>query len=105
MNMQHFDKKIYRQKLRFSIGDYIRVGFCFQEGDKKRIQFFEGIVLAIQGPFYDKKIILRKPGTYSLERIFAWNSPQIQNFKILQAQKFRRSKLFYLRRRTSKFIK
>nr|YP_009519578.1 ribosomal protein L19 [Udotea argentea]AYC65593.1 ribosomal protein L19 [Udotea argentea] len=101
--IQHFEKKINKQKLEFSIGDSIQVGFCFQEGNRKRIQFFEGIVLAICGSFYDKKILLRKPaGTYSIERTFAYNSPQIQTLKILKARKFRRSKLFYLRKRRGK---
>ena len=87
-----------KQKLGFSVGDFIQVGFCFQEGEKKRIQFFEGIVIAIRGSFSNKKIVLRKPGIYSIECFFAWNSPQIQSLKILKTYPSNRSKLFYLRK-------
>nr|AYC64499.1 ribosomal protein L19 [Pseudochlorodesmis sp. HV01306c] len=105
--LQHFDnitsfpaKQKFKNK--FSIGDYIKIGFLFKEGEKKRIQFFEGIVLAINGPHFDKKITLRKPGNYAVERIFSLNSPQIQTLKILQSQKFCRAKLYYLRKLVGK---
>lgn len=88
-----------KKKLGFSVGDFIQVGFCFQEGEKKRIQFFEGIVIAIRGSLANKQIIVRKPGIYSVERFFAWNSPQIQSFQILKTSLSNRSKLYYLRKR------
>ena len=107
--LQHFEKHNI-QKIEewenISIGDYIKVGFLFQEGEKKRIQFFEGIVIAIRKAHLNKKITLRKPGTYGVERIFSCCSPQIQTLKILQSQSFRRkpgrSKLFFLRQRIGK---
>ena len=80
-----------------SIGDYLKVGFIFKEGDKKRIQFFEGIIIAINGSLFTKKITLLQPGTYGVERSFLCQSPQIQTLKILQSKKFRQSKLFFLR--------
>lgn len=81
-----------------SIGDYLKVGFIFKEGDKKRIQFFEGIIIAINGFLFTKKITLLQPGTYGVERSFFCQSPQIQTLKVLQSKKFRRSKLFFLRK-------
>ena len=92
--------KIDRQNLyraAMSIGDYLKVGFIFKEGEKKRIQFFEGIIIATNGSLFAKKITLRQPGTYGVERSFFCQSPQIQTLKILQSKKFRRSKLFFLR--------
>ena len=80
-----------------SLGDYLKVGFIFKEGDKKRIQFFEGIIIAINGSLFTKKITLLQPGTYGVERSFFCQSPQIQTLKILQSKKFRQSKLFFLR--------
>ena len=77
----------------FSIGDYIQVGFSF--GEKKRIQFFKGIIIAING----RKITLRRPGrllrgsSHGVEFIFSCD--QINTWKILQSQNFRRSKLFF----------
>nr|AYC64320.1 hypothetical protein [Pseudochlorodesmis sp. HV01306a] len=50
----------------------------------------------------EKKITLRKPGIYGIELIFSCKSPKIQAFKLLQSQKFSRSKLFYLRQRIGK---
>ena len=103
--LQHFEKKSLQKINELSIGHYIKVGFIFKEGEKKRIQFFEGIVIAIHGDICDhKKITLRKPGTYGIERIFSCQNPHIQNIKILQSQNFRfcRSKLFFLRKRIGK---
>ena len=85
------------QVVDISIGDYLKVGFIFKEGEKKRIQFFEGIIIATNGSLFAKKITLRQPGTYGVERSFFCQSPQIQTLKILQSKKFRRSKLFFLR--------
>ena len=103
--LKHFDQKNLQKagprKGPTSIGDYIKVGFIFKEGEKKRIQFFDGIVIGITGNI-EKKIILRKPGTYGIERVFSCQSPHIQNIKILQSQNFCRSKLFFLRKRIGK---
>lgn len=104
--LQYFEKKntyiplLGKQNLHreaMSIGDYLKVGFIFKEGDKKRIQFFEGIIIAINGSLFAKKVTLRQPGIYGVERSFFCQSPQIQTLKILQSQKFRQSKLFFLR--------
>lgn len=100
--LQHFEKKSLQKIKGLSIGHYIKVGFLFKEGGKKRIQFFEGIVIAINGDDIEKKITLRKPGLYGMERIFSCKSPHIQNIKILQSQNFCRSKLFFLRKRIGK---
>ena len=106
---------------KFSIGDLIKVGFFVQENEKekekkrvhekkkekeeKRIQFFEGIVIAITGPHYGKKITLRKSG---VEHVFYCKNPQIrtlkksQRFRLRPTQNFHRSKLYYLRQRSGK---
>lgn len=100
--LKHFENKSSQKIKELSIGDYIKIGFIFKEGEKKRIQFFEGIVIAKNGDDIQKKITLRKPGTYGIERIFSCKSPNIQNIKILQSQNFCRSKLFFLRKRIGK---
>lgn len=95
-NIQQKNLKNY-----ISIGNYIQVSFLFF-GEKKRIQFFKGIIIAING----KKITLRRPGTYGVEFVFSCD--QINTCKILQSQNFgrqrscRRSKLFFLRKRKGK---
>nr|AYC64333.1 ribosomal protein L19 [Pseudochlorodesmis sp. HV01306a] len=101
--MKHFDNKTpMKIQNNIVVGDYIKVGFLFKEGEKKRIQFVEGIIIAITGPNFEKKITLRKPGIYGFELIFSCKSPKIQSLKILQSQKFSRSKLFFLRQRIGK---
>lgn len=101
--LKHFDNKTpLKYPNNITVGDVIKVGFLFKEGEKKRIQFVEGIIIAITGTNFEKKITLRKPGIYGIELIFSYNSPKIQTFKILQSQKFSRSKLFYLRQRIGK---
>lgn len=94
--LEHFDKKTVKKKEKLSIGDYIKVGFLFQEGEKERLQFFKGIIIAITGE-YEKKLNVYTPGIYPIERIFSYQSPRIKSLNIIQSQKFRRSKLFYLR--------
>ena len=47
-------------------------------------------------------ITIRRPGSFGMERILASNSPQIQNLKVIESRKFKRSKLFYLRKRIGK---
>ena len=99
--LQHFDRKNFRNFENFSTGDFIKVGCVLQEKEKKRLQFFEGKVLAIKGPYLGKKITLRTAG---IERIFCCQSPQIQNLTILKSQKSHRSKLYYLRQRVGKKV-
>lgn len=87
-------------------GDYIKVGLIVQESassdsSKTRVQFFDGIVLSIHGSHFEKRVTLRqprRPSSFSIERIFSLQSPQIQSLKVLQSQYFCRSKLFYLRK-------
>ena len=112
--LQHFDKKNSRNFENLSVGDFIKVGFLVQDKEKKRsqehekdeeerIQFFEGIIIAMTGQHYGKKMTLRK---FGIERVFCYQNPQIQTFKILQrfrpTQNFHRSKLYYLRQRPRK---
>lgn len=95
--LKHFEKKKINKTSDFSVGDYIKIGFYFKENDKKRIQFFEGIIISIKKSNFDKKITLRKLGNYGIERVFSCKSPNIEREKFVQSRKFNRSKLFYLR--------
>lgn len=99
--LQHFDRKNFRNFENFSTGDFIKVGCILQENEKKRLQFFEGKILAIKGSDFGKKITLRTAG---IERIFCCQNPQIQTLTILKSQKFHRSKLYYLRQRVGKKV-
>ena len=102
--IHHLKKKNDTKIWKFCIGDYVQVGLTFFENTKKkRVQFFEGIVIAIRSNYANQKMItIRRPGSFGIERILASNSPQIQNLKVIESQKFKKSKLFYLRKRIGK---
>ena len=83
----------------FRSGDTINVGVKVVEGNKSRVQNFEGVVIAISsGGGMDKTFTIRKISNgVGVERIFPVNSPNIDSIKVLKKGKVRRAKLYYLR--------
>ena len=83
----------------FKSGDTINVGVKVIEGNKSRIQNFEGIVIAkSSGGGMDKTFTIRKISNgIGVERIFPINSPNIESIKVMKKGKVRRAKLYYLR--------
>ncbi len=85
-----------RPKLR--AGDIVRVDMKITEGDKERIQPFEGTILGIRGSGPSVTFTVRREvGRFAVERIFPLHSPLITNIDIVKRQKVRRAKLNYLR--------
>ncbi len=82
----------------FEIGDTIRVHVKIREGDKERLQAFEGTVLARKNTGMGETITVRKIsfGT-GVERIFPLNAPVVDHIDVVRTGKVRRSKLYYLR--------
>lgn len=79
-------------------GDVVRISAKITEGDKERIQVFEGTVLSMRGSGPSKTITVRREvGRFGLERIFPLYSPLIVGIEIVRRQKVRRAKLTYLR--------
>ena len=79
-------------------GDRIKVHVRVIEGDKERIQPFEGNVIGIKGGGLSKTFTVRKISSgVGVERIFPINSPKIAKVEIIREGKVRRAKLFYLR--------
>lgn len=80
------------------IGDTIRVHVKIKEGDKERLQAFEGTVIARNNTGMGETITVRKMsfGT-GVERIFPVNAPVIDHLDVIRSGKVRRSKLYYLR--------
>jgi large subunit ribosomal protein L19 len=80
------------------IGDNIKIGVKIIEGNKERVQFYEGTIIAKKNASINTTIIVRKVlQGIGIERIFLIHSPKIDSIKILRSSKVRRSKLYYLR--------
>lgn len=82
----------------FRPGDTIKVHVKIKEGDKERIQIFEGVVIRKRGGASRSTFTVRKISYgVGVERIFPTNSPAIDRIEIVQRGKVRRAKLYYLR--------
>lgn len=89
---------------RINTGDTIRIHQEISEGDKKRIQVFEGIVIAIKNSGSGKSFTVRKIGANSIgvEKIFPVSLPSLKKIEVRSKGNVRRSKLYYLRDRVGK---
>lgn len=87
----------------FGSGDTITVSYKIKEGNKERIQQFQGVVLQRKGSGATETFTIRKmSGNVGVERIFPVNSPFIESIKINKTGKVRRARIFYFRERTGK---
>lgn len=94
------------REVNFEIGDTVRVHYRIVEGDKERIQVFEGIVIAINNKGLSKTFTVRKISfEIGVERIFPVVSPRIAKIEVVRKGKVRRAKLYFLRDRTGKSAK
>lgn len=85
------------------VGDTINVHCRIIEGEKERIQVFQGVLLARRGRGINEMITVRRIVANSgVERVFPINSPRISKFEVVRRADARRSKLFFLRERTGK---
>lgn len=89
---------------KFAAGDTIAVYQKLKEGDKERLQAFEGDVIAIRSKGIASTFTVRKIGANSVpvERIFPYYSPMIDSIKFVRKGKVRRAKLFYMRDRVGR---
>src|SRR5919201_3249242 len=87
----------------FRPGDTLRVNVRIQEGDKERVQAFEGVCIARRGSGVSETFTVRKISNgVGVERIFPVHSPMIADITILRRRRVRRAKLYYLRQLTGK---
>jgi large subunit ribosomal protein L19 len=93
----------YKDK-ELGVGDTVRVHQEITEGNKKRIQIFEGQIIAIKNTGNGKSITVRKIGANSIgvEKIYPINMPQIKDIEVKRKGNVRRAKLYYLRERLGK---
>jgi large subunit ribosomal protein L19 len=87
----------------FSPGDTVSVSLTIREGEKTRIQPFQGVVIQTRGGGLNKTFTVRKAsGNVYVERVFPLHSPLISEIKLVRRGHVRRAKLYYLRQRTGK---
>ena len=90
----------------FSIGDTVRVDVNIREGERERIQVFEGTVIAKKGSGIAETFTVRRVSYgVGVERTFPVNSPSIDRIEVVRHGKVRRAKLYYLRGRVGKAAK
>lgn len=88
------------------IGDTVRVDVKIREGDRERIQAFEGTVIARKGSGVGETFTVRRVSYgVGVERVFPLHSPNVADVKVIRHGKIRRSKLYYLRDRVGKAAK
>ena len=90
----------------FNVGDTVRVSVRIKEGERERIQAFEGTVIAKKhGGVAETFTVRRTAYGVGIERVFPVNSPFVEKVEVVRKGRVRRAKLFYLRERTGKAAK
>jgi large subunit ribosomal protein L19 len=108
MNAQEIIRSIEREQMKsdlpiIHIGDTVKVAVKIREGEKERIQPYEGVVISKASAGTTQNITVRRVfQNVGVERIFLIHSPRIDSVTILRRGKVRRAKLYYLRDRTGK---
>src|SRR5688572_26949397 len=110
MNQQKFIEDTVAKQLKpksdipdFSVGDTLNIHMRIVEGDKERIQIYQGVLIAQKGRGADQTITVRRiVANEGVERIFPVHSPRIAQIEVVRRSDARRAKLFYLRDRTGK---
>ncbi len=109
--MNEIIKKIEQEQLKasvdeFSVGDTVRVHAKIKEGNRERIQIFEGTVIKRQNGGIRETFTVRKiSGGVGVEKSWPLHSPNVEKIEVVRHGKVRRAKLTYLRSRTGKAAK
>ena len=95
-----------KEKLDFKVGDSVKVHNLIREGEKERVQIYEGVVLKRQGGGNRETFTVRKNSNgVGVEKTFPVNSPMVVKVEVVRNGKARRAKLNYLRERVGKAAK
>jgi large subunit ribosomal protein L19 len=97
--LQNVEKEYLRSEVpEFRSGDTLRVHVTVSEGDKQRIQLFQGVVISRRGHGTGESFTVRKiSGGVGVERVFPLHSPVIDKIEVVRRGRVRRAKLYYLR--------
>ena len=97
------DSQLKKELPEIYVGDTVKVGVKITEGNKERVQPYEGVVIAKRHGGLNQTITVRRIFQgIGVERIFMLHSPQVASLKVERRGKVRRAKLFYLRDRVGK---
>jgi large subunit ribosomal protein L19 len=103
LKTQETIKKVEKNFLRkdlpiIQIGDNVKIGVKIVEGNKERVQYYEGTILAKKNSSINTTITVRKIFQgIGIERVFLIHSPKIDSIRVIRSSKVRRAKLYYLR--------
>ena len=102
--IQEFEREQLKKQLpEIYVGDTVKVGVKITEGNKERVQPYEGVVIAKRHGGLNQTITVRRIFQgIGVERVFMLHSPQVASLKVERRGKVRRAKLFYLRDRVGK---
>ena len=102
--INRFEMKMLNLKRpKLNVGNKVRVGIMIREGDKKRVQSFEGIIISRHNSSTDTSITIRRIFQgIGIERTFPIYSPQIKSISVIDETQSTRAKLFYLRNKIGK---
>ncbi len=102
--IENFEKSQQKKKVpEIYVGDTVRVGVRISEGNKERVQPYEGVIIAKRHGGINQTITVRRIFQgIGVERVFMIHSPQVASIKVERRGKVRRAKLFYLRDRVGK---
>ncbi len=105
--LERIQRSLTKKKMpHFEIGDTVRVHVKVIEGDKERIQVYEGVVIARKGTLNTETFTVRKVSYgVGVERIFPVHSPIVSRVEVMRQGKVRRAKLYYLRGKKGKFAR
>jgi large subunit ribosomal protein L19 len=92
------DKALKKDLTSFNVGDTVKVHVLIKEGDKERVQVFQGDIIGKKGRGMSETFTVRKVSFgIGVERIFPRQSPWIKKIEVLRGGRVRRAKLYYLR--------
>ena len=100
------NEQLRQEKFDFNVGDTVVIGYKIKEGNRERVQAFEGTVIKKQGKGSRATFTVRRVlQGVGVERTFPIHSPRIESLKVIRRGKVRRAKLYYLRDRVGKAAK
>jgi large subunit ribosomal protein L19 len=97
-------RQLKQQLPEFRVGDTVRVGVKVVEGNRERIQEFEGVVIRRRSGGLNENFTVRRIASHGIgvERTFLVHAPRLDSIKVIRRGKVRRAKLYYLRGRSGK---